>query len=157
MEKAQKLVSYQYQHKDGYKLLLCYGRTVDDNGCVGMRDQDKRWMIYSSHSPIPVRNAMWFQGFCFETMHKYMSDAGFILLSRTNLSSGFTTIYKNAVDIDEHNVPPLTSGKTYFDQIIRELVKDGRKGAACGVWRYTHGGTLYQAKQAIESLVDNVN
>lgn len=157
MEKVQKLVSYQYQHKDGYKLLLCYGRTVDDNGCVGMRDQDKRWMIYSSHSPIPVRNATWFQGFCFETMHKYVSDAGFILLSRTNLSSGFTTVYESVTDVNEPYIKPLTFGKDCFERIICELVQDGKKATACKVWRYAHGGTLYQAKQAIESLVDNVN
>lgn len=157
MEKVQKLVGYQYQHKDGYKLLLCYGRTVGDNGHMEFRDCGQRWSVISTHNPIPVRNATWFQGFDFLTMNKYLSDAGFVLVAKTNFYSGFTTVYASVADANTPCAAPLTRGRERFEEVIRELVRDCRKGTACMVWRYAHGGTLYQAKQAVEALVDKGN
>lgn len=160
MEKVQKLVGYQYQHKDGYKLLLCYGRTVDGNGRMGGDYQNQRWLIISSHSPIPVRNATWFQGFDFGTMNKYLSDAGFVLVAKTNFSSGFITVFRgneSVADVNEPYRQPLSFGKPCFERVVRELVEDGHDTTARFIWLYAHGGTLTQARAAVKALVDKGN
>lgn len=161
MEKVKALVSYNLRHSDKpARLMMQYGRVSDDYGNVINSTAAQRWRFFGPQIPMPVRSGTWFQGFSADEMLEWLRREGWMLETKVIIGTGYAAIYnenKSSAYDDVINVPPLAKGKESFERVICELVRDGRKATAYFMWRYAHGGSLAQAKSAVEALVDKGN
>ena len=154
MENVKALVSYNLRHTaNGDRLMMQYGRLWEAVVGVDCAETAQRWRFFGQQIPMPVRSGTWFQGFSANEMLEWLRREGWTLETKVIIGTGHATVYKKPVS----DIPPLTVGKTAFEGTVCDLVQAGAKATAYFMWQYVHGGSLLQAKQAVEALVDKGN
>ena len=157
-EKITTLVCFKLVNADGGKLRLYLGRDEGYADCYGNPDKGFRWSFVGSKIPMPVRAYTWFNGFPENIMLDWLKGNGWALRSRVEMSTGKATVYELPF-VDEPskgNETPYVAYKDTFDDVLRELVRNGRRITAVRLYRYAHGGTLQESTNATREICKGI-
>lgn len=160
-ETIDTLYIYNLVDANGAKLQLHLGRikgSEDFPGCVHV-DKGYRWRFIGTKIPMPVRNGTWFNGFPVDTMLEWLNGNGWYLHTRVTMHNGQVHIFElpkgnanNPIsDANEFPIHPEID-RLPFECVIRTLVRDCNMVTAVRVYRYAHGGTLYDAHQKVKEI-----
>lgn len=156
-EKITTLVCFNLVNADGVKLRLYLGRDEGYADCYGNPDKGFRWSFVGSKIPMPVRAYTWFNGFPENIMLDWLKGNGWVLCSRVEMITGKATIYElpKSDEASKGNETLSTNRIAYkdiFDDVLRELVRNGKRITAVRVYRYAHGGTLQDCTNAVKEV-----
>ena len=159
MRKIETIKVYNLVDSKGNNLRLDLGRIttgVRDECPISSNDKGFRWRFVGKRIPMPVRSEYWFNGFPDEIMLDWLKGNGWYPRTCVCMSNGTAVVYdlpKGDEDVDYPALDPAC--KPLFDHHICELLQDGRRGTACRIYRYAHGGSVYDALKAIEEIGKN--
>ena len=150
---------YNLVDSNGTKLQLRLGRYKCSEDYL--TDKGFRWSFVGSKIPMPVRSYTWFNGFPENTMLDWLKGNGWALRSRVEMSTGKVTVYElpKAEEPSKGNETLSVNRMAYkdvFDDVLRELVRNGKRITAVRVYRYAHGGTLQDCTNAVKEVCGSV-
>lgn len=157
-ENIDIIVVYNLLDSNGTKLQLRLGR----NKCSEdyFPDQGFRWSFVGPKIPMPVRAYTWFNGFPENIMLDWLKGNGWALRSRVEMSTGKATVYELPSESSKGNETSCANCdmayKDIFDDVLRELVRNGKRITAVRVYRYAHCGTLQDATNAVKEICGDV-
>jgi hypothetical protein len=160
MERVKTLRVYNLVNANGEKLRLSLGFTVDDYGRPCNGNSCWRWSFVGKNIPMPVRSRTWFCGFPEPIMISWLKGNGWFPRTRVELCDGYAEVFElPAANDAAHTENEETNSWDIdaFHNVIRELVKNGKRVTAVRVYRYAHGGTLRMANDAVMEIVDGQN
>ena len=155
---------YNLVDSNGTKLQLRLGRIkgYGDELLAYHCDQGFRWSFVGSKIPMPIRAYTWFNGFPEDIMLDWLKGNGWAIRSRVEMGTGKATVYELPF-YDEpskgNETPCVTRDMAYkdaFDDVLRELVRNGRRITAVRVYRYAHGGTLQECTNATKEICKGI-
>ena len=154
---------YNLVDSNGTKLQLRLGRLkgYSDELLAYHCDQGFRWSFVGSKIPMPVRAYTWFNGFPENIMLDWLKGNGWALRSRVEMSTGKATVYEfpKVEEPSKGNETLSVNRMAYkdvFDDVLRELVRNGKRITAVRVYRYAHGGTLQDCTNAVKEVCGSV-
>lgn len=160
-EPIDTIVVYNLLDSNGTKLQLRLGRLkgYGDELRSYHCDQGFRWSFVGPKIPMPIRAYTWFNGFPEKTMLDWLKGNGWALRSRVEMGTGKATVYELPEPNKGNEIPSVNCDMTYksiFDDVIRELVRNGKRITAVRVYRYAHGGSLQDCTNAVKEICSGI-
>lgn len=163
MGNIKVLKVYNLINSKGAKLWLRLGIMQGNMNAICVSgDKGYRWSFEGDDIPMPVRSRTWFNGFPEGIMLDWLKANDWYIQACVDMGCGRAKVYE-VPKVDKHasememlgtdKFPALSEmDKPVFERIIRNLVSDGHKAAACRVYRYAHGGTISNALKAVNFI-----
>ena len=166
MREIKLIKVYNLVNSKGLKLQMNLGiitKGLHDEYPISTADKGERWNFVGSHIPMPVRSDYWFNGFPEKIMLDWLKGNGWALHTVVNVATGRVKVCElpSHNEASKGNEKPIIPGeypihheqsRAAFEEVIRELYSAGRKITAVRVYRYAHGGTLYDANEAVKAI-----
>lgn len=156
MENMKVLKCYNLVNDKGnaLQLELGIGNQSSDEYPKESSDKGYRWRFWGYIIPMPVRSGYWFNGFTESVMLEWLKGNGWYPRTCVNMRTGRALVYElpSAEPIkgnEEHRSWDVDA----FHNVIRELVKSGRRLTAVRVYRYAHhDATLKNSDAAVREI-----
>ena len=164
-ENIVKLRCFNLVNEEGRKLRLYLGLEEGYEFTFGP-DKGFRWCFEGGAIPMPVRSGEWFNGFPEATMMNWLMDHGWYPETVVDMNTGRSRIF-NITKGNENHAPAkpnhdtsLRDNGTYknaFNAAIRHLVDNHMNVIAIRVYRYVHGGSLVEARDAVNEIYAHID
>ena len=160
-ENIDILRTYNLVNSKGNKLRLYLGRIEGSDDYFG--DKGFRWCFVGSRIPMPVRSGTWFNGFPEHIMLDWLKGNGWALHVSVTMSTCVATVCDLPDDEpSKGNENPYTGLIRYtaderaFCEVIRDLVKSGKRIQADRLYRYANGCDLKDAVRAVREICGEI-
>lgn len=157
MRDVKVLKVYNLVNAKGNKLRLRLGILKSMEAVYAPNaDHGYRWSFVGEHIPMPVRSMTWFNGFPENIMLDWLKGNGWYPHTCVHMDDGRCHVYelpKGNEELDSDYIKSQQqTDKDAFCRVIRGLVSNGKRADAARIYRYKHGGTLYNAVHEVDII-----
>ena len=157
MKNIKTIRVYNLVDSKGNRLRLELGiinnYSPDYSDPISHSDKGYRWRFIGENIPMPVRSMYWFNGFPESIMLSWLKGNGWYPHTRVEMCNGYAEVFE-LPNGDETSCEPSDEDRMAFINVIRDLVRNGKRITAIHTYRYAQGGTLGDAYKAIKEICD---
>lgn len=148
---AHIVTVYNLMDGKGNHLRLMKGYVDPSNKCPPA-DRGARWCFMGSNIPMPVRSGYWFNGFSVDTMLLWLTEHGWHVAAEVNMSTGKAKMHALPEPEESYADEEFAEDKTAFNNILKELNRNGKFGIAMQLYSYAHEVGHQTAREAVREI-----